>query len=153
MKLHPVLIIPWVIAAIFVGLIISVIVKWEPMAAGSGIPQVEGQLLFGLKMKWFSIITVRYVAGLLTSFFGVSLGREGPSIQIGASGSQFIAKKISKNKLEENYLITGGAAAGLSAAFNAPLSGIVFALEEVHRSFSRIIKTISKGVVFIISPF
>ncbi|HAN44607.1 MAG TPA: sodium:proton antiporter, partial [Ruminococcaceae bacterium] len=50
-----------------------------------------------------------------------------------------LAKKISKNKLEENYLMTGGAAAGLSAAFNAPLSGIVFALEEVHRSFSGLI--------------
>jgi H+/Cl- antiporter ClcA len=90
-------------------------------------------------MKWYSILAVRYAAGIISSFFGLSLGREGPSIQIGASGSQALAKKISKNKLEENYLITGGAAAGLSAAFNAPLSGIVFALEEVHRSFSPLI--------------
>lgn len=43
---------------------------------------------------------------------------------------------MADNKLEENYIMTGGAAAGLSAAFNAPLSGMVFALEEVHRSFS-----------------
>jgi H+/Cl- antiporter ClcA len=50
-----------------------------------------------------------------------------------------VAKGLSKSKLEENYLITGGAAAGLSAAFNAPLSGMVFALEEVHRSFSPLI--------------
>lgn len=138
-KLHPIYILPWIIAVILIGLIISALVKWEPMAASSGIPQVEGQLLYGLKMKWYSIIAVRYVAGFLSSLFGVSLGREGPSIQIGASGSQFIAKKITKNKLEENYLITGGAAAGLSAAFNAPLSGIVFVLEEVHRSFSPLI--------------
>lgn len=139
MKEQPLIIIPWIVLAIVVGLGISALVKWEPMAAGSGIPQVEGQLLLGLKMKWLSIIVVRYIAGLLSSFLGVSLGREGPSIQIGASGSQFIAKKISRNKLEENYLITGGAAAGLSAAFNAPLSGIVFVLEEVHRSFSPLI--------------
>ena len=139
LKVHPIIILPWIIVIMLVGLFISWLIKLEPMATGSGIPQVEGMLLMGMKMKWYSIIAVRFVAGIISSFFGVSLGREGPSIQIGASGSQALAKKISKNKLEENYLITGGAAAGLSAAFNAPLSGIVFALEEVHRSFSPLI--------------
>ncbi|MGE4485898.1 MAG: ClC family H(+)/Cl(-) exchange transporter [Oscillospiraceae bacterium] len=138
-KLRPVLIIPWIILAVAAGLIITWLLKLEPMATGSGIPQVEGLLLYGLKIKYYAVLFVRYAAGILSSFFGLSLGREGPSIQIGASGSQAMAKKISKNKLEENYLITGGAAAGLSAAFNAPLSGIVFALEEVHRSFSTLI--------------
>jgi len=139
MKLNPVILIPWIILIILVGLFISWLVKIEPMAKGSGIPQVEGLVLYGLKMKWYSILAVRFLAGIISSFFGLSLGREGPSIQIGASGAQAIAKKISKNKLEENYLITGGAAAGLSAAFNAPLSGIVFTLEEVHRSFSPLV--------------
>ena len=135
----PMWIIPWVAAAIAAGLLIARLVKLEPMASGSGIPQVEGQVLYGMKMKWLPILAVRFIGGLLSSFFGISLGREGPSIQIGACGSQGISKKISKSKLEENYLITGGAAAGLAAAFNAPLSGIVFALEEVHRSFSPLI--------------
>ncbi len=139
MKLNPVILIPWIILIILVGLFISWLVKIEPMAKGSGIPQVEGLVLYGLKMKWYAILAVRFLAGIISSFFGLSLGREGPSIQIGASGAQAIAKKISKNKLEENYLITGGAAAGLSAAFNAPLSGIVFTLEEVHRSFSPLV--------------
>lgn len=138
-KLHPLYIIPWVAAAVCLGLLIAWLVKLEPMAAGGGVSQVEGQLLYGLKMKWYSILAVRYIAGFLSSFFGVALGPEGPSVQIGASGSQALAKKISKNKLEENYLITGGAAAGLAAVFNAPLSGIVFALEEIHRSFSPLI--------------
>ena len=139
LKLHPLFILLWVGAAIALGLFISWLIKLEPMAKGSGIPQVEGQLLYGLKMKWYSVLAVRYVAGIISSFFGLSLGREGPSIQIGAEGSHALASKICKNKLEENCLITGGAAAGLSAAFNAPLSGIVFALEEVHRSFSPLI--------------
>lgn len=138
-KLNPFMIIPWIIGAVGLGLLIAWLVKLEPMATGSGIPQVEGQVLYGMKMKWCSILSVRFVAGLLSSFFGISLGREGPSIQIGASGGHAIAKKLSKNKIEENYLITGGAAAGLAAAFNAPISGIVFALEEVHRSFSPLI--------------
>ncbi|MBN2898155.1 MAG: ClC family H(+)/Cl(-) exchange transporter [Clostridia bacterium] len=139
LRRNPLMILPWIILIGVTGFLIAWFMKQEPMAKGSGIPQVEGLLLYGLKIKWHSVLLVRFIAGIISSFFGLSLGREGPSIQIGASGSQALAKHISKNKLEENYLITGGAAAGLSAAFNAPLSGIVFALEEVHRSFSGLI--------------
>lgn len=133
---HPLLILPWIGLMGIIGLVIYLLVKFEPMASGSGIPQVEGILIYGLKIKWYTVLMVRFIAGILASFMGVSLGREGPSIQIGAAASQGLAKKICKSKLEENYLITSGAAAGLSAAFNAPLSGILFTLEEVHRSFS-----------------
>lgn len=136
---NPQMIIPWLVAAAAAGYFIALLVKLEPMASGSGIPQVEGVVLYGLKMKWYTVLPVRFAGGLLSSFFGLSLGREGPSIQIGAAGAQLAAKKLSRNKLEENYLITGGAAAGLSAAFNAPISGMLFALEEVHRSFSPLI--------------
>ncbi len=139
LKIHPIAIFLWIGVIVLVGLLISSLIKIEPMASGSGIPQVEGIVLYGLKIKWYTILFVRYIAGIGASFFGVSLGREGPSIQIGAAGSQALVKKIARNKLEENYLITGGAAAGLSAAFNAPLAGIVFTLEEVHRSFSPLI--------------
>ncbi|MEL7623539.1 MAG: ClC family H(+)/Cl(-) exchange transporter [Clostridiales bacterium] len=139
LKSQPAMILPWILFAIIAGLFIAWLIKYEPMASGSGIPQVEGQLIYGLRIKWYSVLLVRFIGGILSSIFGLSLGREGPSIQIGAAGSQALSKKISKNKLEENYLMTGGAAAGLAAAFNAPLSGIVFALEEVHRSFSGLI--------------
>jgi H+/Cl- antiporter ClcA len=139
LRINPIMILPWVIVIVAAGLFIAWLVKLEPMATGSGIPQVEGLLLYGLKIKWYSVLIVRFLGGILASFFGLSLGREGPSIQIGASGSQAAAKMLSRSKLEENCLITGGAAAGLSAAFNAPLSGIVFALEEIHRSFSPIV--------------
>lgn len=139
LKIHPLVILPWIIAVLAAGLLISWLIKLEPMATGSGIPQVEGLLLYGMKMRWPPILFVRFIAGILASFFGTSLGREGPLIQIGACGGQAVVEKISSNKLEENYLITGGAAAGLSAAFNAPVSGIMFALEEIHRSFSPIV--------------
>lgn len=136
LRLHPLYILPWSLLILLIGFITYKLIKLEPYAKGSGIPQVEGMLLFGMKMKWHAILFIRFAAGILTSFFGVSLGREGPSIQIGASGGQALAGKIGKNKLEKNYLITAGASAGLSAAFNAPLSGAIFALEEVHRTFS-----------------
>lgn len=136
LRLHPIYIIPWMFLIVIAGYLTYRLVKLEPYAKGSGIPQVEGIVLFGMKIKWHTVLIVRYLAGILTSFFGVSLGREGPSIQIGAAGSQAFAKRAGKNKLEENCLITAGASAGLSAAFNAPLSGIMFALEEIHRTFS-----------------
>jgi H+/Cl- antiporter ClcA len=136
MKRQPSYIFPWVVIAVAAGCFIAWLIQLEPMASGSGIPQVEGLVLYGLRIKWYSVLAVRFIGGLAASFFGLSLGREGPSIQIGAAGSQAVAEHLSKNKLEENYLITGGAAAGFSAAFNAPISGIIFALEEVHRSFS-----------------
>ncbi len=133
---NPIYILPWLLVIAAVSWITYKLIQLEPYAKGSGIPQVEGIVLLGMKMKWYTILIVRFAAGLLTSFFGVSVGREGPSIQVGASGAQALCKAIGKNKVEKNYLITAGAAAGLSTAFNAPLSGIVFTLEEVHRSFS-----------------
>lgn len=133
---RPVWVIPWLAAAVGIGLLIAFLIKWEPMAAGGGVPQVEGLVLYGIKMRWYAVIAVRYAAGILGALFGLSFGPEGPSIQIGAAVNEGLSKKICKTKLGENYLITAGAAAGLSTAFSAPLTGMIFALEEIHRSFS-----------------
>jgi H+/Cl- antiporter ClcA len=136
---NPLWILPWAALAIGAGLLIAWLIRLEPMATGSGIPQVEGVVLYGIRVKYYAVLAVRYVAGILSAFFGLSLGREGPSIQIGACAGQAAGKKLGKSGLEESCIITGGAAAGLAAAFNAPLSGIMFALEEVHRSFSPLV--------------
>lgn len=131
---------PWLYLTIpILGIGLAKLITWQPMATGSGIPQAEGVVLLGLKMRSLPILLVRFIAGAIGALFGLSLGREGPSIQIGACGGQLVAQARHTDPLQTRYLITGGAAAGLSAAFNAPLSGMVFALEEVHRSFSRII--------------
>lgn len=130
------LLLPWAAGLALASWILYRLMKLEPYAKGSGIPQVEGMVLFGLKIRWYTVLAVRFGAGLVSSLFGVSLGREGPSIQLGAAGAQAIAKRTCGSKLEENCLITAGASAGLASAFNAPLSGILFSLEEVHRTFS-----------------
>jgi H+/Cl- antiporter ClcA len=136
---QPWLIAPFICAAAITGLFVAWLVRLEPMASGSGIPQVEGVLLLGLRMRWLLVLVVRFAGGLLCGMFGLSLGREGPSIQIGAAASQGVSGAMKRDGFEENTLITAGAAAGLSAAFNAPLSGMMFALEEVHRNFSPVI--------------
>ena len=70
---------------------------------------------------------------------GLSLGREGPSIQLGAVAAQGISETMGRTRMEERYLITAGASAGLAMAFNAPLAGVLFALEELHRNFSGVV--------------
>ncbi|MEF9952373.1 MAG: ClC family H(+)/Cl(-) exchange transporter [Clostridium sp.] len=135
----PAYILLWLILIVIIGVIVYKLNKWEPNAMGSGIPQVKGMAVYGMKINYLRVIIVRYISGVLTSLFGVSMGREGPSIQIGACGSKIASEYICKNKLEDNCLATAGASAGLAAAFNAPLSGMIFALEEVHRSFSPLV--------------
>src|SRR5665647_3074698 len=126
----------WIIALTAIALIISKIVQLEPMISGSGIPQVKGAVLRQLNMKWLKVLWWKFVGGALAIGAGMSLGREGPSIQLGAAIGQGVNRLLGGFKVEERILITSGASAGLAAAFNAPLAGVIFSLEELHKNFS-----------------
>lgn len=141
LRAHAALIPLWCLAAVAVGLLIGWAVRRVPMASGSGIPQVEGILTRGLSMRALPVLAVRFLGGGACSLFGLSLGREGPSIQIGAAAGQAVSRPLTRNGDERRCLMAAGAAAGLSAAFNAPLSGMMFALEELYRSFSPLVLT------------
>ena len=135
-----VLLIPFIfLLLIALGYIVAKQVKKEPMISGSGIPQVEGILTRRLKMNWFRILYNKFIGGLICLGVGLSVGREGPSVQMGACIGEGISDKLKKLENEEKYLITSGASAGLSSAFNAPLSGVIFALEEAHKNFSPLV--------------
>ena len=134
-----ILILPWIGVLIVIGYIVGLMVKHEPMISGSGIPQVEGVLLRKLDMTWWRVLIGKFFGGVLSIGSGLSLGREGPSVQLGAAVGQGFSKVFKRIKIEEKYLITSGASAGLAAAFNAPLAGLMFALEEVHKNFSPLI--------------
>lgn len=112
------------------------IIKFEPMSAGSGIPQVKGSILGLMKMNWLRVLVSKFIGGVVAIGAGLSLGREGPSIQLGGVVGQGVSRLLGRTKLEERYLITSGASAGLAAAFNAPLAGVIFSLEELHKNFS-----------------
>lgn len=109
---------------------------FEPMSAGSGIPQVEGELCGLFDANWKRVLPVKFISGILVMACGLSMGREGPSVQLGAMAGKGVAELRGGSKAEEKLLMTAGAGAGLAAAFNAPLSGLLFALEELHKSFS-----------------
>ena len=135
-KGHPLRILVWFAVLILLALIVGRLVKWEPMISGSGIPQVEGEVLGKLKEDWKRVLPAKFIGGFLCLFGGLSLGREGPSIQLGAMGGQGVSRLLDRGKTEERYLMTCGASAGLAAAFHAPLAGMMFALEEIHKGFS-----------------
>ncbi|MBA4699830.1 MAG: ClC family H(+)/Cl(-) exchange transporter [Ruminococcus sp.] len=132
----PIRIVAWFVILIIMAYVVGRLVKWEPMISGSGIPQVEGEITGKLRQNWKRVLPAKFIGGFLSMFAGLSLGREGPSIQLGAMAGQGLSKMLGRGKTEERYLMTCGASAGLAAAFHAPLAGMMFALEEIHKGFS-----------------
>lgn len=133
---NPLRIAGWFAVLMLMAFIVGRLVKWEPMISGSGIPQIEGEVTGKLSQNWKKVLPAKFAGGFLCLFGGLSLGREGPSIQLGAMTGQGISRLLDRGKTEEKYLMTCGASAGLAAAFHAPLAGMMFALEEIHKGFS-----------------
>ncbi|MGX5377856.1 chloride channel protein [Ligilactobacillus sp. LYQ135] len=141
MRSHPIYLFPWLLLMLLIALINSRLIKKDPNIMGSGIPQVEGQLAGEMEMNWWSVLWRKWIGGVLSIASGLFLGREGPSIQLGAAVGQGIAEKTHHRGAGKRVLIAGGAAAGLSAAFNAPIASSLFVLEEVYHNFSPLIWT------------
>ena len=125
------------IALIFISFLVTKIKKMSRFCGGSGIPQVEAEIKGYINPNPVKVLLAKIFGGALTALAGFSVGREGPSIQIGAMSGKLVSRKLKKNKTVEKFLITCGASAGLAAAFNAPVAGILFAVEEVHRHVSK----------------
>ncbi len=132
----PLRILAWFLTLVLFSQVVYRITKLEPFCSGSGIPQIEGEMVGHLEQNWLRIIVAKITGGVLCVAGGLSLGREGPSIQLGAMAGKGLSRLLHRNKTEERFLLTCGASAGLSAAFNAPLAGILFSLEEIHKNFS-----------------
>src|SRR6201996_3303872 len=107
----------------------------EPHAEGSGIPRVEAVADGRVRPDRFRLLPVKYVGGLLSISSGMALGREGPSVQMGASAAVIVATVTRRNLADLRVLVAAGAAAGLATAFNAPIAGGVFVLEELLKRF------------------
>ena len=132
----------WILIAVLGGSIVALMVKRSPYIRGSGIPQVKAVLMRRIGADWRLELPFKFLGGSLALGAGLSLGREGPSIQLGALAGVAISE-VSKQFEYKRYLVTAGAAAGISAAFNAPLAGVLFCIEELHRNVSPIMLTSS----------
>ena len=124
--------------AVFVimGLAMQFMLAKYPLISGSGIPQVSGLLTKKVKFKWFGELVTKFVGGILAIGAGMSMGREGPSVHLGALIGSGVKEITKRSEVEEKYLVTCGASAGISSTFNAPLAGVIFSLEELHKFFS-----------------
>ncbi len=130
--------------------------KFAPMSAGSGIPQVmaavelESKSDLSKQLLNLKVSFVKVVSSLVMLAGGGAIGREGPTIQISASIFSFIHHTLPKQweKFSAQLMILTGAASGLAAAFNTPLGGIVFAIEELTRiQFSKFRTTLFVAVI------
>jgi H+/Cl- antiporter ClcA len=124
----------WSAALVLVGLFLGWSAKARPMIKGSGIPQIKGVLQGKMSMNWMPDLPLKMFTGLLGLGTGLSLGREGPSIQIGAYIGEGVLSILPRPGRIGKFLIVSASAAGVSAAFNAPLAGVLFVLEELQAS-------------------
>lgn len=137
MRLHLWAIIPYIFLTLVVIWLLGKILKGHLTdLVGSGVPQIEAILLGQHSMNPWQILWRKFVGGLLAICPGLFLGREGPCIQMGACVGQGIAGFLHTSKENENLLLGCGVAAGLSAAFSAPVAGVLFLLEEITFTFN-----------------
>ena len=119
------------------GLLIDWITKWEVDSSGSGIPQVYAEVKGHMEANWAKVLFSKIVAGVMTALGGLSLGPEGPSVQIGGMAGKGVARLFKGSKTDELRLILVGSAVGITAAFNAPLAGVLFVMEEINHGFDK----------------
>jgi CIC family chloride channel protein len=109
--------------------------RLSPYASGSGIPHVERVMSGELPPAPVSLVPVKFAGGVLAIGSGLALGREGPSVQMGACLAHLVGVAFRRTWRDCRALLAAGAGAGLATAFNAPIAGATFVLEELARCF------------------
>ncbi len=124
------------LAAAGVALAVFLVRRFSPPAAGSGIPHLKAVLHRLRPMPVWSLISVKFGGGIAAIASGLALGREGPTIQMGGALGRLVSRFYPASSHERQVLIAAGAGGGLAAAFNAPLAGLIFVLEEIQKNFA-----------------
>ncbi len=130
------------------GIAMWLLHKYIPEVKGGGIPRSEGILRGVLSFRWLKTLIGTFFGSMVSFICGLPLGSEGPAVLMGTSVGSMCGC-VSKNKSTWNrYVMTGGAGAGFAVATGAPLSGILFALEEIHKRFTpMLVLTVSTSVL------
>ncbi len=150
---------PWVWVGLILlpalgGLVVGLLIRfWAPEAAGSGVPQTKAAYYIKFGRIRFRTAVSKFVLGVVSIGSGSSLGREGPTVQISAALASSLGRWLGLPPKIVMRLIPLGAAGGLAAAFNTPLSAIMFAIEEImgdlkHRALAAIVLVAVIAAVF-----
>lgn len=126
--------VPLAVCAAGAGVGVWLVQRFAPYASGSGIPQVEEVVAGAEPPAPVRPFAVKFVGGALGIGSGLALGREGPTVQMGATVGHLVSL-ISARLPSYRTLMAAGAGAGLAAAFNAPLAGAIFVAEELTHQF------------------
>lgn len=130
----------WGLVLVVAARLLGGLVRAVPLISGSGIPQTElvvrGKLHLS-RMDWLRVLLAKFGGCILSSLSGLSLGRGGPCIQMGAAVASLTGALWEHISFAGHARIAAGAAAGLSAAFGAPLAGLLFVFEEMKSRFTR----------------
>lgn len=128
----------WVVPVLACGAGVALarlVVRFAPIASGSGVQRVEAVMRGEVGPAPLSVVPAKFVGGVLAIGSGLALGREGPSVQMGAVIGDELARRTRMDHPDLRSMQAAMAGAGLAVAFNAPLGGAVFVFEEVSRSF------------------
>lgn len=109
---------------------------FAPEATGSGIPQVKAALSYVDIALDLRVAVIKWVGSALALGSGLALGRQGPTVQIGAALAAQLSRWVETSPAYQRQLIAAGAAAGLAAGFNAPIAGVLFVAEELLQDVS-----------------
>src|SRR5437764_12569505 len=105
--------------------------KYFPEARGSGIPQAKFALFIRDGYISFRTVVGKFVCCSASLASGIALGREGPSVHIGAGIASVISRRLGLSATQVRWLLPVGASAALAAAFNTPIAAVLFSLEEI----------------------
>ncbi len=130
----------WLISALISMMLVFItwflVRGFAPEASGSGVQEIEGTLLHEREIFWRRLLPVKFIGGVMAICAKMVLGREGPTIQMGGNLGAMLGDYLHLPRERCDTLIAAGAAAGLATAFNAPLAGVLFVLEEMRSQFN-----------------
>ena len=135
------------LGAVLAAAALFLVRRFAPEAAGSGVQEIEGALDGVRPLRWWRVIPVKFFGGLLAIGGGMVLGREGPTIQLGGNFGRMISDRRRLPPAVGQTLVAAGAGAGLAAAFNAPLAGVLFVLEEMRPQFEYTFTSVQSVVI------
>ena len=138
-----------IFGAVIIGFLASLILTFSHSCRGGGIPTSIAAIRGITGFKWLKSAFVLPVSALLTFLCGIPLGTEGPCVQMGTAIGDGAVKLFGGKKHIgwRRYMMTGGASAGFSLATGAPITAILFSMEEIHRRFSPLLFVVASLTV------